>query len=60
MLFPTRGIEIDIQGNNPKGITLYSSYYFSDDTRQYVKDGLISFKNQDLVQIYEKGRRNSK
>lgn len=60
MLFPTRGIEIDIQGNNPKGITLYSSYYFSDETRQYVKDGLISFKNQDLVQVYEKGRRNSK
>lgn len=60
MLFPTRGIEIDIQGNNPKGITLYSSYYFSDETRQYVKDGLISFRNQDLVQIYEKGRRNSK
>ena len=60
MLFPTRGIEIDIQGNDPKGITLYNSFYFTDKTKQYVKDGLISFRDQDLVQIYEKGRRSSK
>lgn len=59
MYFPTRGIKIDIQGNDPKGITLYSNFCFSDITKQYVKDGKITFKNQDLVQIYEKERRNS-
>lgn len=58
--FPTRGIDINIEENNPKGITLYSNYYFTDVTKSYVKNGTISYISEDLVGIYEKERRNSK
>lgn len=58
IVFPTRGIKIDIEDNNPKGITLYSNYYFTDKTKQFVKDGLISFESdKDLVEEYEIQRR---
>ena len=59
MYFPTRGIEIDIEANDPKGITLYNSYYFTDKSKQWVKDGYIKYKNQDLVLTYEKERRSA-
>lgn len=61
MTFPTRGIEIDIRDNNPKGITLYSNYYFTDVTKELVKNGIISINSkEDLVQKYESARRESK
>lgn len=61
MTFPTRGIEIDIRDNNPKGITLYSNYYFTDVTRELVKNGIININSkEDLVQKYESARRESK
>ena len=58
ILYSNRGIEINIKNNNPEGITLYSNYYFTDVTRKYVKDGLITFKyNEDLIDKTEKQRR---
>lgn len=61
MTFPTRGIEIDIKDNNPKGITLYSNYYFTDVTKELVKNGIINLNSKvDLVQKYESARRESK
>lgn len=61
MTFPTRGIEIDIKDNNPRGITLYSNYYFTEKTKQLVKDGIINLNSKvDLIQEYEKARRESK
>lgn len=58
ILYSNRGIEINIKNNNPEGITLYSNYYFTDVTRNYVKDGLITFKyNEDLIDKTEKQRR---
>ncbi|MBQ7409995.1 MAG: hypothetical protein IJW20_01260 [Clostridia bacterium] len=60
ILISTRGVEIDIKNNNPKGVKLYSNYYFTDYTRQLVKNGKISFEaNTDLVNEVEKERRNS-
>ena len=58
MNFPTRGMEIDIQNNDPKGITLYNNYCFTDDSRQLVKDGYISYRDVDAVLKYEKERRS--
>jgi hypothetical protein len=59
--FPTRGIEIDIEDNNPKGITLYSNYYFTDTTKELVKKGEITLNSkEDLVYKYEVTRRESK
>lgn len=61
MTFPTRGIELDIKDNNPKGITLYSNYYFTDVTKELVKNGIINLNSKiDLVQKYESARRESK
>lgn len=59
MIFPTRGIEIKIEDNNPKGITLYSNYYFTDMTKEMVKNGKISYSTDDLVEKYEIQRRES-
>lgn len=60
MIFPTRGIEIKIEDNDSKGITLYSNYYFTDTTKEMVKNGLISYSTEDLVAKYESQRRESK
>ena len=60
IVFPTRGIEINIENNDPKGITLYSNYYFTDITREFVKNGLINFEaDKDLVKEYEVQRREN-
>lgn len=58
ILYSTRGVEINIEDNNPKGITLYNNYYFTDLTKQYVKNGLINYENKDLVEIVESERRD--
>lgn len=58
IVFPTRGIEINIENNNAKGITLYSNYYFTETTKEFVKNGLIKFEpGKDLVKEYEVQRR---
>lgn len=58
VVFANRGIEIDIEENNPKGITLYTNYSFSDDTKKYVREGTISLNShEDLVNKKEIERR---
>lgn len=57
--YPTRGIKIDIRDNNPKGITLYSNYHFSDITKQLVKDGKIQYSRDDYVHEYEQMRKEA-
>lgn len=57
VVYPSRGIEIDIIDNDPKGVKLYSNYYFTDYTRSIVKDGKISFSTKDLVEKYEMKRK---
>lgn len=59
IVYASRGIEIDIEGNSPGGVTLYNNYCFSDLTKKYVKNGLINFKyDEDLIYKTEKERRN--
>jgi len=61
IVFPTRGIEIDILDNNPNGITLYNNYYFTDKTKEFVKNGLINFESdKDLIEKYEIERREAR
>ena len=60
ILYSTRGVDIDIEENDPKGITLYSNYYFTKLTREYVKQGIISFEaDVDLVEKVEIERRKN-
>ena len=60
MNYCTRGIEIDIKGNDPKGITLYSNYYFTDYTKSLVKNGVVSFDGKtDMVEKKELERREN-
>lgn len=57
--YPTRGIKIDIRDNNPKGITLYSNYCFSDTTKKLVKDGKLKYSKEDYVNEYEQMRKEA-
>ncbi len=58
VLYSTRGIEIDIKNNDSKGIKLYTNYYFTNKTKDYVKRGLIDVDlNTDLVNKVEQERR---
>ena len=57
ILMSNRGINIEIRDNDPKGITLYNNYCFTKKTRDLVKEGKISYKNEDLVNLCEKERR---
>lgn len=57
--YPTRGIKIDIRDNNPKGITLYSNYCFSDTTKKLVKDGKLKYSEEDYVNEYEQMRKEA-
>ncbi len=60
ILYSNRGIEIDIKNNDSKGIKLYTNYYFTDETKRYVKDGLISLDSKnDLVDKIEKQRKSN-
>ena len=55
--YPSMGLEIDIKGNDPTGITLYQNYYFTDKTKKFVKDGLIKLEaNVDFLEKIEKER----
>lgn len=61
IMVSNRGYEIDIEGNDPKGIILYNNYYFTDTTRDYVKRGLITLNQyDDLVEKIEKERRRDR
>ncbi len=59
ILYSNRGIEIDIKNNDSKGITLYTNYYFTDTTKEYVENGLVTLNSKtDLLDKIEKQRRN--
>jgi len=58
IMFSHKGYEIDIEENNPKGIILYSNYYFTNITRDYAQRGLITLKSKEnSVEKIEKERR---
>lgn len=60
LTFPTRGIAMDIKGNNSRGITIYSNYYLTDTVKELIKQNKITLKpNEDLILITEKNRRES-
>lgn len=58
--FPSRGVEIKIEDNNSKGIVLYKNYYFTDKTKEMIKDGKITLNDsEDLLVVTEKQRRSN-
>ncbi len=61
IIFSSRGYEIDIEENDPKGIILYNNYHFTDITRNLAKEGKISInKDENLVDKIEKYRRKNR
>lgn len=61
IVFSSRGYEIDIEGNDPKGIILYNNYHFTDITRNLAKEGKISLNEyENLVDKIEKERRKNR
>lgn len=58
--YSTRGVDINIVNNDPKGITFYDNYYFTDYVKSLVKTGVVSFEpDVDLVEKVEIERRNN-
>lgn len=57
IMMSNRGIDIEIRDNDPSGITLYNNYCFTKRTRNFVKEGKISYENKDLVDECERQRR---
>lgn len=59
ILFASKGIEINIKGNDLKGITLYNNYCFTNKTKSLVKNGYITLNSEkDLIAVIEEKRRN--
>ena len=58
--YPYRGLEINIENNNPKGITLFENYYFTDKSKTLIRDGLITLKGEEnSLEMFEKNRRKN-
>lgn len=61
IMFSSRGYEIDIEDNNPKGIILYNNYHFTDITRNIAKEGKVTVKEyENLVDKIERDRRKNR
>ena len=59
IMFSSYGIEVNIKDNNPKGVILYNNYYFTDYTKKLVKNGYVTFKNNESsIEKVEIERRN--
>lgn len=60
LIFPTRGIAMDIKNNDSKGITIYNNYYLTDTVKELIKNNKISINpDEDLLFITEQNRRES-
>lgn len=58
--YSTRGVDIDIKNNDPKGITFYSNYYLTDYVKSLIKAGVVSFEpDKDFVEVVEIERRKN-
>lgn len=55
--YPSRGLEIDIENNDSKGIKFYSNYYFSDELLNKIKNGTYTLvADEDFIHIVERER----
>lgn len=60
LIYPSKGVEINIKGNDHKGITFYSNYYFSDELKEEIRDGWFTLKtDEDLIHKVELERRKN-
>ena len=50
LLYPSRGVEIDIKGNDSSGITFYNNFYFTDTIKKFVREGQVTLNaDEDLI-----------
>lgn len=59
MSYPSYGIEINIKNNDSKGIVIYNNCYKSKTIEKYLKEGKITLKNCDYINIIEQNRVNN-
>jgi hypothetical protein len=60
VIYPGRGVKIDIRNNDSTGITLYSNYKIGNTTKRCVKNGFISLRSdEDLIDVVESERRKN-
>ncbi len=61
ILYSTRGVEINIINNDIKNTKFFQNYYFTDFSKDLVKNGIVDFDGDtDLVEKIEKERVNNK
>ena len=60
ILYSTRGVEINIENDNIENTTFYQNYYFTNYIKSLVKDGIVKFKDVDLVEQVEIERRKDR
>ena len=60
MLYPAKGVEINLGYEDMKGITFYSNYYFTDAIKEKIQNGYFNLNaDEDLIHIMEKRRVNN-
>lgn len=60
ILYSTRGVDINIKNNDPKGITFYNNYYLTGYVKNLIKTGTVSFEPDiDLLEKVEIERRDN-
>ena len=58
--YSTRGVDINIKNNDPKGITFYNNYYLTDYVKSLIKTGVVGFEpNKDFIEVVEIERRKN-
>lgn len=58
LTYPSRGIKIDIEGNDSRGIKIYNNYYLTDTVKELIEDYKITLvADKDLVHEIEQERR---
>jgi hypothetical protein len=57
--YPSMGVMIDIRGNDPKGIKIYNNCDYSTNVKNLLKQGVITFVDEDAVFNAEQERRTS-
>lgn len=58
--YPSRGIEIDIEGNDSRGIKIYNNYYLTETVKSLIEDHKITLiEDKNLVFVVEQARREN-
>ena len=60
LTYPTRGVEIVIRGNDVSKVTFYNNYCFTDEIKEYIRNGKYQLNyEEDFIDKIEKERKEN-